>query len=150
FEVDHISSSIGRQAMLINACELGGRNRETMRILLAIEGAPDCIRQQEEHSIADERIGILLQELTHRVKNSLQLIASIVMIEARGRQIGEGKAALERVSHRIAALGHLYSKLERTDTVETVDAAAYLNDLCRDLIASVQKVGSRGITLTTE
>jgi two-component sensor histidine kinase len=52
---------------------------------------------------------MLLQELTHRVKNSLQIIAAMVSIEARSHKSGEGKAALEGVSHRINALGHLYS-----------------------------------------
>jgi chemotaxis protein methyltransferase CheR len=50
-----------------------------------------------------------MQELTHRVKNSLQSIAAMVMIEARSHKSGEGKAALERVSHRIDALGQLYA-----------------------------------------
>jgi two-component sensor histidine kinase len=76
---------------------------------------------------------MLMQELTHRVKNSLQLIAAIVMIEARSVSSTEGKAALERVSRRITALGHLYSKLSEADTTfETIDAATYLNELCRD------------------
>jgi hypothetical protein len=60
---------------------------------------------EREHAIAHERIVMLIQELTHRVKNSLQLIAAMVFIEARDHKRGEGKAALERVSHRIDALG---------------------------------------------
>jgi Histidine kinase len=71
---------------------------------------------------------MLLQELTHRVKNSLQIIAAMVWIEARGHKSGQGKAALERVSHRIDALGHLYSKLSKADTIEAVDAATYLDE----------------------
>jgi two-component sensor histidine kinase len=66
---------------------------------------------------------LLLQELTHRDKNSLQIISSMVMIEARSHKSDEGKAALERVSHRIAALRHLYSKLSQANTVEAVEAA---------------------------
>jgi two-component sensor histidine kinase len=91
-----------------------------------------------------------LQELTHRVKNSLQMIAAMVGIEARSHKSGEGKAALERVSHRINALGHLYSKLSKADTVEAVDAATYLEDLCRDLIASVHEEGATSIELKTD
>ena len=71
-----------------------------------------AVRQHELTEAAEklnERIGRLLQELTHRVKNSLQFIAAMVMIESRSHKSGEGKAALERVSHRITALGHLYS-----------------------------------------
>ena len=62
----------------------------------------------------------------------------------------EGKAALERVSRRITALGHLYSKLSEADTFETIDAATYLNELCRHLIASVYKDGDTFIMLKTD
>jgi two-component sensor histidine kinase len=93
---------------------------------------------------------MLMQELTHRVKNSLQSIAAMVMIEARSHKSGEGKAALERVSHRINALGHLYSKLSEANTVESIDAATYLNDLCRDLIASMDRERGRAIVLKTD
>jgi len=91
---------------------------------------------------------MLMQELTHRIKNSLQFIAAMVMIEARSHKSGEGKAALERVSHRIDALGQLYSKLSKSETVEAVDAATHLDDLCRDLVASAQ--GGTPIVLKTD
>jgi two-component sensor histidine kinase len=107
------------------------------------------VRLEREHAIAAERIGMLLLELTHRVKNSLQIIARMVSIGARNRKSGEGKAALERVSHRINALGQLYSKLSDANTVEAVDAATYLDELCRDLIASVHKEGGTSIALKT-
>jgi two-component sensor histidine kinase len=72
------------------------------------------------------------------------------MIESRSHRSGEGKAALERVSHRIKALGHLYSKLTDSDTVEAVDAADYLDELCRDLVASVHHEGDKSIVLKTD
>jgi two-component sensor histidine kinase len=74
----------------------------------------------------------------------------MVSLEARNHKSGEGKAALERVSHRIAALGRLYSMLGETNSVEQVDAASYLEALCRDLIDSVQKENGTSIALTTD
>jgi two-component sensor histidine kinase len=118
--------------------------------VLAIEDVTERVRLEREHAIAHERIGMLMQELTHRVKNSLQSIAAMVMIEARSQKSGEGKAALERVSHRIDALGQLYAKLSKSDKVESVDAATYLDDLCRDLIGSVDREGGRAIVLKTD
>ena len=107
-------------------------------------------RLEREHAIAGERIGVLLQELTHRIKNSLQIIGSMVSLEARNQKSGEGKTALERVSHRISALGRLYSMLGETNSVEQVDAASYLEALCRDLIESVQKENGTSIALKTD
>ena len=54
------------------------------------------------------------------------------------------------MSHRIDAIGQLYAKLSKSDTVEAVDAATYLDDLCRDLVASVQKEGGTSVVLKTD
>ena len=125
FEVDQFFPSIGRRAMVLNARKIYRPGNKIQQVLLAIEDATERVRLEREHTIAGERIGMLLQELTHRVKNSLQIIAAMVSIEARSHKSGEGKAALERVSRRINALGQLYSKLSEANTVEAVDAATY-------------------------
>jgi chemotaxis protein methyltransferase CheR len=150
FEVDQFFPSIGRRAMVLNARKIYRPGNKIQQVLLAIEDATERVRLEREHTIAGERIGMLLQELTHRVKNSLQIIAAMVSIEARSHKSGEGKAALERVSHRINALGQLYSKLSEANTVEAVDAATYLDELCRDLIASVHKESGTSIVLKTD
>jgi PAS domain S-box-containing protein len=150
FEVDRYFPSIGRRQMVLNARKIYRPGNKIQQVLLAIEDATERVRLEREHTIAGERIGMLLQELTHRVKNSLQIIAAMVSIEARSHKSGEGKAALERVSHRINALGQLYSKLSEANTVEAVDAATYLDELCRDLIASVHKEGGTSIVLKTD
>ena len=120
------------------------------QVLLAIEDVTERRRLEHEHAAAHERIAVLLQELGHRIKNSLQIIVAMVSLEARNHKSGEGKAALERVSHRIAALGRLYSMLGETNSVEEVDAASYLEALCRDLIESVQKENGTSIALKTD
>ena len=150
FEVDQVFPSIGRRTMMLNARKVYRPGNKIKQILLAIEDVTERVRLEREHALAHERIGMLMQELTHRVKNSLQSIAAMVFIEARSHKSGEGKAALERVSHRIEALGQLYSKLSKSDTVEAVDAATYLDDLCRDLVASVHKEGGTSIVLRTD
>jgi PAS domain S-box-containing protein len=148
FEVDQLFPSIGRRVMMLNARKVYRPGNKIRQILLAIEDVTERVKLEREHVIAHQRIAMLMQELTHRVKNSLQSIAAMVIIEARSHKSGEGKAALERVSHRIDALGQLYSKLSKSDTVEAVDAATYLDELCRDLVASVQ--GDTSIVLKTD
>ena len=109
FEVERFFPPIGRRVMVLNARKLYRHGNKIQQFLLAIEDVTERVRLEREHAIAGERIGMLLQELTHRVKNSLQIIAAMVSIEARSHKSREGKAALERVSHRINALGQLYS-----------------------------------------
>jgi PAS domain S-box-containing protein len=150
FEVEYFFSSIGRRIMVLNARKVYRPGNKIQQILLAIEDVTEHVTLEREHAAAHERIGMLLQELTHRVKNSLQFISSMVWIEARNHKSAEGKAALERVWHRVTALGQLYSQLSKANTVEAVDAATYLDELCRDLITSVHKEDGASIVLKTD
>jgi two-component sensor histidine kinase len=148
--IDQATADLSSRRLRLNARKVYRPGSRIEQILLAIEDVTEQIRLEREHAVAHEQLGMLLQELTHRVKNSLQIIAAMVRIEARSHKSGQGKAALERVSHRIDALGHLYSKLSTADTIETVDAAIYLDELCRDLIASVHKEDGTSILLKTD
>ena len=139
FEVEQFFPPIGQRVMCLNARKVYRPGNKIQLILLAIEDVTERVKLEREHAIASERIGTLLQELAHRIKNSLQIIVSMVSLEARNQKSGEGKAALERVSHRIAALGRLYSMLADTNAVTEVNAATYLEALCRELVESVQK-----------
>jgi PAS domain S-box-containing protein len=150
FEVEQFFPSIGQRVMCLNARKVYRPGNKIQLILLAIEDVTERVRLEREHAIVSERIGVLLQELTHRIKNSLQIIVSMVSLEAHNQKSGEGKAALERVSHRIAALGRLYSMLGEANSVEAVDATSYLEALCRDLIESVQKEYGTSIALKTD
>src|SRR5450756_506104 len=150
FEVEQFFPSIGQRVMCLNARKVYRPGNKIQLILLAIEDVTERVRLEREHAAAHERIAVLLQELGHRIKNSLQIIVSMVSLEARNQKSGEGKAALERVSHRIAALGRLYSMLGETNSVEEVNAAIYLEVLCRDLIESVQKENGTSIALKTD
>src|ERR1700686_2024863 len=150
FEVEQFFPSIGQRVRCLNARKVYRPGNKIQLILPAIEDITERVKLEREYAIASERIGMLLQELTHRIKNSLQIIVSMVSLEARNQESGEGKAALERVSHRIAALGRLYSMLAETNSVEAVDAASYLETLCRDLIESVQKEDGISIALKTD
>ena len=149
FEAEHVFPSIGRRVMAFNARKVHRRNASAQQILLAIDDITERVKLERERSAAHARVVALMQELVHRVKNNLQLITAMVRIESRSQTSGESKAALERVSHRIEALGALYAKLQAADTVEAIDAAPYLDGLCRDLIASMDS-GGTAISLITE
>jgi PAS domain S-box-containing protein len=150
FEVDYVFPTIGARTMALDARKVYRPRNHVQQILLAIEDVTERVRLERDHALAHARIGMLLQEMIHRVKNSLQVIAAMVMIESRRLGSREGRAALERVSNRITAIGQLYAKLSTADTIEAVDAATYLDELCRDLITSVQNEVGASIVLKTD
>ena len=84
YEVERDFPIIGRRAMLLNARELFFQKNSRKLILLTIEDVTD--RRAAEREIADllQQKETLLQEMQHRVANSLQIIASILS-SRRGR-----------------------------------------------------------------
>ncbi len=79
---------------------------------------------------------VLLQEMNHRVKNSLQLVASMLHLQAGSSDDEAVRHQLRDASSRITAIARAHQRLYRSDQVRSIDLAAYLVDLCGDLEAS--------------
>jgi two-component sensor histidine kinase len=90
-------------------------------------------RQRQERALnaALEHQQVLLKEINHRVKNSLQLVAGMLRLQAGDDpQIGR---RLQEASSRIMAIGRAHDRLYRSPQVERIELADYLSDICRDL-----------------
>jgi two-component sensor histidine kinase len=79
---------------------------------------------------------VLLQELQHRVANSLQIIASVLMQSARKVQSEEARTHLNDAHHRVLSIAMLQKQLAETATGE-VALRPYFTDLCSTIGASM-------------
>jgi two-component sensor histidine kinase len=90
-------------------------------------------RQRQERALkaALEYQQVLVKEINHRVKNSLQLVASMLSLQAgNDPQIAR---SLQQASNRIMAIGRAHERLYRSPQVEKIELAGYLKDICADL-----------------
>lgn len=73
---------------------------------------------------------LLLKELNHRVKNSLQLVASMLELQAgsKGRM-----SELEEASKRVMAIARAHEHLYRGADVMRIDVGQYLSDIGREI-----------------
>lgn len=149
YQVEWVFPSIGHRVMLLNARTVYHLGNGEKRILLAIQDVTEQVNLERERAVAHERITVLLEELAHRTKNNLQIIASIIGLERKALKGEEGQAALERLSSRIRAVARLYAVLGNADTGGSVDAARYLSELSRDVAASLQSA-SQHIAFETD
>ncbi len=78
----------------------------------------------------------LRRELQHRVANSLQIIASILMQSARRAQSEEASHHIQDAHHRVMSLATLQRMLAK-DSDDEVSLATYLTDLCASISASM-------------
>jgi two-component sensor histidine kinase len=90
-------------------------------------------RQRRESVLKDAiaRQGVLLKEINHRVKNSLQLVASMLSLQA-GAAPGL-RDQLQDASNRVMAIARAHDRLYRSPNVEKIELSDYLSDICRDL-----------------
>src|SRR5262249_49452201 len=89
-------------------------------------------RQEQALKVALEHRQVLLQEINHRVKNSLQLVAGMLRLQAGGDAPHLGER-LQEASSRIMAIGRAHDRLYRSPQVEKIEMSGYLSDICEDL-----------------
>lgn len=109
-------------------------------------------REEEERAASLEGRKLLLQELNHRTKNSLQIIAALVHLQASRSGNELVKEHLEQVRQRIMTIAAIHTRLYRdTDQdseISLLDIGEYLQQLCDMLRNSLLDQGGRiAITL---
>lgn len=127
------------------------RDPETQAPLLAVavvEDVDDRYRAQlalqqakaELERVVDERTAalaqrdVLLREVYHRVKNNLQVVDSLLLLQSRRLVDGEAKAALEALRGRVHALGLVHHQLMGSADLETFDIGPFLEELMQHLL----------------
>ena len=77
----------------------------------------------------------LLHEIDHRVKNNLQLIASLILLQSRRTGDPAARAALETVLDRVTAVATVHRRLFQDDPLR-FHVADFVRDLTADLAAA--------------
>ena len=98
-------------------------------------------RQRIEGSLrsAVEQREILLQELDHRVSNSLQLVMSMLHLQAGSTDDADVRRQLQEASNRIAAIARAHRRLQQRGDAGQIELAGYLGEVCADLDASLNR-----------
>ena len=80
---------------------------------------------------------VLLQEMQHRVANSLQIIASILLLKARTVKSEETRAHLKEAHQRVMSVAAVQEQLHASGHGELIERGPYLSRLCETLAASM-------------
>jgi two-component sensor histidine kinase len=84
---------------------------------------------------------ILVQELHHRIRNSLQVAISLAGLQMRHAPDGPTREQLLRHSHRLKAIGLVYRTLYRDRDLARLDIGGFLGDLCAELRGAYRRPG---------
>ncbi len=144
FEVDHDFPGIGRRTMLLNARKVLYDTRADTTILLAFTDVTARRAIEQEKAELLERTEellkqkqMLLQEMQHRVANSLQIIASILLLKARAVTSDETRRDLQDAHQRVLSVAEVQTHLHASGGVDRIAVEPYLTKLCGSLASSM-------------
>ncbi len=137
YEIDLNLPKRGRRRLVINASKLaydGGI--ASTRILLAVADVTDARLAASANERLLQEKAVLVREIQHRVANSLQIIASVLMQSARKVGSEDARLHLKDAHSRVLAIAELQRKLAESENDE-VHIGPYLKQLCHSLGASM-------------
>jgi two-component sensor histidine kinase len=142
YETDLLRPSMRPRRLLVNARSIVGAPASEIRILMTItdvtrvrdiEGLNVALLMEKD-SLLRER-AILLDEMQHRIANSLQIIASVLLLKARAVKSEETRLHLHDAHNRVMSLAAVQQHLQFT--LGEVEVGPYLTKLCGSLAASM-------------
>jgi two-component sensor histidine kinase len=107
------------------------RSEELERELARATADAEEQRTRAEQALEDQKE--LMRELTHRVKNNLNMVSSLVQL--KNAALGSD-ADLSDISNQIEAIQIVHQKLHQTTDVSHIDLRSYVADLLRTIFAS--------------
>jgi PAS domain S-box-containing protein len=114
--------------------------RRTSELQIALD---DRERVNEELKSALNTQGLLLNELDHRVKNNLQMISSLIVMQSRNIPDPEIRKSLVSMLERVEALSAVHRRLYQSGDVTRFDLAEFSRDLARDLVSASNRPNVR-------
>jgi two-component sensor histidine kinase len=137
YEIEHDFPSIGRRTMLLNARKIFYEAGSHSTILLGIEDVTQTRTLENEKDEFIRQKQVLLEELEHRVVNSLQIIASIILLKARAVESEETRRHLEDAHNRVISVAAVQKHLHGSATTSIIEMEPYLATLCTALARSM-------------
>ena len=90
---------------------------------------------------------LLMQEIHHRVKNNLQIVASLLNLQASRIRMPEARAEFQSARDRVRALATLHRHLYAHGEVHTIDMREFLVELCGQLFQAMGETPGKRLQL---
>jgi two-component sensor histidine kinase len=136
YEMDLMRKGQLPRKLILNAAKLQHSEDAETRVALSISDVTDArlAAKLKDDLLRDKEV--LLQELHHRVANSLQIIASVLLQSARAVQSEEIKQHLHDAHHRVMSVASLQQQLASSKRGD-VELRPYFKALCESIGASM-------------
>jgi two-component sensor histidine kinase len=137
YEVDREFPGIGRRTMCLSARKVLYQESSHPAILLTMADVTETRAMEQEMKELMWQKELLLEEMRHRVANSLTIIASILMLKARTVQSEETRQHLQDAHKRVLSVAAVQDHLHVAGQIGSIEIAPYLTRLCEALADSM-------------
>ncbi|MDB5401663.1 MAG: signal transduction histidine kinase [Rhodopila sp.] len=139
------ASGIRNRAIVVGAIEdIDTRYKAEVALRVAKQELEQVV---EERTRALSERDLLLREVYHRVKNNLQLVDSLLVMQGRKLEDPRAREALLSLRGRIFALGLVHQQLMGSADLKTFDVVPFLDDLSKNIL---EGVGTAGVNISVE
>ncbi len=108
---------------------------KVMRIVCVAKDISERNRAEDQIRASLREKEILLKEVHHRVKNNLQVVASMLNLQSRYLEDRKAKAMFEDSQRRIESMSLIHEKLYRSKDLARIDFREYIDDLMGSVTA---------------
>jgi two-component sensor histidine kinase len=136
YEFNLVRTGQAPRLLVLNAHKLTYEHVDETRVLLAAADVTDARANEKLKDDLLREKAVLLQEVQHRIANSLQIIASILMQSARRVQSDETRGHLTDAHGRLMSIAAVQRQLA-TSSLGEVELRSYFTQLCKSLGASM-------------
>jgi len=136
YEIDLIRPAHETRRLVIHAERLAYSDPQNPRLLVAVSDVTEARANRQLQDDALRQNLVLLQEVRHRVANSLQIIASVLLQNAKKTQSDETRGHLRDAHSRVMSVAALERQLSGSGEGH-VELHAYFTSLCESIAASM-------------
>jgi PAS domain S-box-containing protein len=137
YEIKREFPGTGRRSMLLNAREVVNQRNASKLILLTIEDVTERRAAEREMAELLRQKEMLYQEMQHRIANSLQIIASTLLLKARTVKSEETRMHLRDAHQRVMSVAAVQQQLLASSDGDPVYIGPYLSRLSQALAVSM-------------
>jgi two-component sensor histidine kinase len=94
-------------------------------------------RSEQNLKVALEREQVLSKDITHRVKNGLAIVASMLKLQANAIDDPAVTSHLEEAAYRVLAVAKVHQRIQQANGGGRLDLGSYVRDVCQDLNEAV-------------
>lgn len=95
-------------------------------------------KQKQKLEVTIDEKNTLLKETHHRVKNSFQIVSSLLYLQSENIEDKEAQIAVKEAQNRVRSMVLIHQKLYNKDQLVGINTQEYFEDLTKDILESHQ------------